>query len=115
MTLFYRNQEVADHLLHLLTSEIADYKQRLLELAYQTVRKRVADALLAYQRKFVEKDLPVEPRIIRLSRENWSHLVGASIESVIRTLSDFKNECPVSMHNSDIISLSTEKLVLLKH
>jgi CRP-like cAMP-binding protein len=50
-----------------------------------------------------------------LSRENWSHLVGASSETVIRVLSDFRAEGLIGINASQITLLDIDKLSHLKH
>ncbi|CCH52591.1 Protein pilH [Fibrisoma limi BUZ 3] len=115
LTLLHDNQEVANQFVYLLAGEMSAHRQRLLDLAYQSVRKRVAEALLTYQRKFIEGNPDAGGAAISLSRENWSQLVGASMESVIRTLSDFRNEGLIDINNSDITILNAEKLARLKH
>lgn len=115
LTLLHHNQDAANQVVQSLAGEILEHKQRLLDLAYQTARKRVAETLLKYQRKFVEANPSADGAAISLSRENWSQLVGASMEFVIRTLSDFRNEGLIDMHNSPITILNAEKLIRLKH
>jgi CheY-like chemotaxis protein len=121
MELIYHHQEVANQFIRLLTGEVADHQGRLLKLAYQSVRKRVAEALLMYQRKFYthSKGLTGTPvdnvsPAMTLSRDNWSDLVGASTETVIRILSDFRTEGLVGINGSQITLLNIDKLNRLK-
>jgi hypothetical protein len=59
----------------------------LIQLAYNSLRKRVADGLIMVHEKFKksEKDSPK----IALLREDLAQVVGTATESLIRTLSDF--------------------------
>jgi CheY-like chemotaxis protein len=111
LPLIYHNQDVANEFIRMLAQDVADSRDRLLRLAYQSVRKRTAEALLMVQRKFYAD----QPPIMTLSRENWSHLVGASTETVIRTLSDFRAEGLIEITGSQINLLDVEKLARLKH
>ncbi len=45
-TLIYNNRDVANKFIKILSSDLIEKEERLLHLAYDTVRKRVADALL---------------------------------------------------------------------
>lgn len=111
LALIHHHPDVASQFVHRLVGEIAEQQQRLIDLAYQTVRKRVALALLRYQRKFGDANVAA---CLSFSRENWSQLVGASMESVIRTLSDFRAEGLIDIHNGGITVLNPDKLARLK-
>ncbi len=103
--LIYHSQEVANQFIRLLAGDVAELQERLLKLAYQSVRKRMAEALIMYQHKFYPQvGDPAQPDNpdaggpatantslpMTLSHENWSHLVGASTETAIRILSDLR-------------------------
>jgi CheY-like chemotaxis protein len=121
MTLIFQNQQVANHFVRMLASDVSEHQQQLLKLAYQSVRKRLAEALLMYERKFHSQTdetagvMPNKlPPAIILSRENWSHLVGASTETVIRILSDFRAEGLIDITDTHITLLDVDKLTRLK-
>jgi CheY-like chemotaxis protein len=127
LTLIHNSQEVANQFITLMAEDLADYQERLCKLAYQTVRKRVAEALILFYQKFYARpnsaapDSPgnVSPGNVSppmtLSRENWSQLVGASTETVIRTLSDFRNEGLIDVNGSQITLLEVRKIAALRH
>ena len=142
LALIYHNQDVSNQFIRMLAGNVTAHQDRLLQLAYQSVRKRVAEALLMVQRKFYSRAddssissrtaRPGEPGIpsgsgqpiasddvnkslpMTLSRENWSHLVGASTETVIRILSDFRTEGLIDVNGSQITLLDIDKLTHLK-
>lgn len=127
LALIHHNQEVASQFTRLLAGNVTDQQDRLLKLAYQSVRKRVAEALLMVQLKYYAGSEgpagePVESvgpaantsRPMTLSRENWSHLVGASVETVVRVLSDFRAEGLIGLSASEITLLDIDKLTRLK-
>jgi len=129
-TLIDQNPDVANHFMRLLAGEVANRDERLLKLAYQSVRKRVAEALLMVQHKFYPVGGPtavdggVSPNEMSgsnqsppmsLSRENWAQVVGASTETVIRTLSDLRAEGLIDLTGSKITILDFERLTRLKH
>lgn len=86
--LITRNKDVAHKFIKLLSNNIAEKEERLLKLAYGTVRERTAEALLDLKEKHAEPDT----EDIRISREDLASIVGTATESLIRTLSEFKSD-----------------------
>lgn len=85
----FNDMNVAGKFIHLITGNVKDKEDRLLHLAYDSLRKRVAKALVDIQNKF---NAGQEPAPIDISREDIAQYVGTATESLIRTLSDFKSE-----------------------
>lgn len=85
----------SDHMLamkfiRLLSDQMQESEEKLLNLAYYSARKRVAEALLLIYRQYQPKeDTSVS---FPVNRENLSAIAGISPESVSRNLSDFKDE-----------------------
>jgi CheY-like chemotaxis protein/CRP-like cAMP-binding protein len=86
VSLIYSNREVANRFIKMLSNNLIEKEERLLSLAYNSVRRRVAEALLMLQERHKN-----DPNI-QISREDLSNIVGTATESLIRTLSDFKDE-----------------------
>ncbi len=81
------------YFLQILTKKIQRREKRLLQLAYDSVRMRVASALLFCSNQGEGKDVAAQERVsIHISREDLASYVGTSKETLIRTLSDFKQE-----------------------
>jgi CheY-like chemotaxis protein/CRP-like cAMP-binding protein len=117
MTLINYHQSVARQFSRLLAEDIGELQERLVKLAYHSVRKRVAEALMMYYHKFYPpsgEHPSNKSQAMNLSRENWSHLVGASTETVIRVLSDLRTEGLIELNASQITLLDIEKLTRLK-
>lgn len=110
--LIYNNMDVMKAFVKLLSDNILEKEKQLVNLAYSTVRKRVAEALvLLYARYSRESDQNFS---ISLSREDLANIVGTATESLIRTLSDFKEEKLVEIRGSNITILNIEKIRSLK-
>jgi len=77
-------------------------------MAYNSLRKKVADALLALQKKYTSS---ANPNSIDISRENLATIAGTATESLIRTLSDFRSEKLIELNGSNIVILQEKKLV----
>jgi CRP/FNR family transcriptional regulator, polysaccharide utilization system transcription regulator len=83
-------------------------EDRLIKLAYNSVRKRVAEALVMLQTRYKkEGDVKFS---MAISRDDLAGIVGTSTETVIRTLSDFKEEKLVEISGSNIAILNSAKL-----
>lgn len=70
--------------------------------------KKVANALLALQDKYGEKD--AAGFAINMSRENLAAVAGTATESLIRTLSDFKEEKLIDIKDGVISIRDTNRL-----
>lgn len=112
-SLLYNNKDVAKKFIQMLTNNIADMEARLIDLAYNSVRKRVAQSLILLKNKY-EKDGGANFKMA-ISREDLANIVGTSKESVIRTLSDFKDEKLIEIKGSTIQIINAEKLQRMKN
>lgn len=106
--LLHNNRDVANRFIKLLASNVLDKEERLLELAYNSVRKRVADALLRLQTRYKEADKKFFTMAV--PRDDLASMVGTAKETVIRTLSDFKSEGLIEVHGSKITIKKTAEL-----
>ncbi len=106
--LINQNPEIAKKFIQLLAKNISEKEDHLLGLAYNSLRKKVADALLALQKKYQEKG--DENFAIDISRESLATIAGTATESLIRTLSDFRNEKILDISNRSIVIINLQKL-----
>ena len=106
--LLYSSKEVSHKFIKMLAGSIDIKQQELLNLAYDTVRKRVADSLLKLEAKY--RDEGQDQFSIAISRVDLASIVGTATESVIRTLSEFKHDGYIAIKGSSITILEAEKL-----
>lgn len=112
-SLIYKNAEVSRKFIKMLSDNLQDKEDQLLRLAYNSVRKRVADALSTlYDRYKKENEAHFS---MNISREDLANLAGTATETTIRTLSDFKDEGLVDIKGGAIMILDYNKLVKLKN
>ncbi|MFL5753795.1 MAG: response regulator [Bacteroidia bacterium] len=112
-SLIYKNAEVSRRFMSLLTDNILENEKQLLKLAYNSVRKRVAEALVKLSDKYKKEN---EQRFsMTVSREDLANIVGTASETVIRTLSDFKEEKLIEVSGSTISLLNYDKLAGMKN
>ncbi len=112
-TLVYNNKEVSRKFIQLLSNNLSESEDRLIRLAYNSVRKRVAEALVQLHDRYQTSDALKTP--IPISREDLAGIVGTATESVIRTLGDFKEEKLIEIQKGDISILNLDKLKGLKN
>lgn len=105
--LIYSNRDVAQRFIKLLSNNVVNREQQLIELAYNSVRQRTAGALLTIYEKF-NKDGEAGP--IKISRDDLSNMVGTATESVIRVLSDLKEENIIEIQSGKIVINELDKL-----
>jgi DNA-binding response OmpR family regulator len=95
-------REVVNRFMTMLAKNITEKEQLLLGLAYNSLRKKVADALITVNRKYKTS--------INLSRENLAAIAGTATASMIRTLSEFKSEKLIDIHDGYITILNEKEL-----
>jgi CRP-like cAMP-binding protein/DNA-binding NarL/FixJ family response regulator len=105
LQMVYGDINIATKFIHIVTQNVKDKEERLLNLAYSSLRKRVARALVDIHSKFNAQNTPIE-----ISRDDIAQYVGTATESLIRTLSDFKEEKLVEIKSGKIIVTNPEKL-----
>lgn len=110
LEMIYGNVDVAVKFIRIFTQNVKEKEERLLNLAYGSLRKRVARALVDIHAKFSAEN-PNKP--LGISRDDFAHYVGTATESLIRTLSDFKAEKLIEIKDGKIIVVNTEKLANL--
>ena len=101
------NTLVMKRFLKLLAGNISAKENQLLGLAYNSLRKRVADALILLRNKFGKQG---DNFSIHISREDLANIAGTATESLIRTLSDFKAEKLIDVKEGNIVLLNEKKL-----
>ena len=104
----YNDMNVATRFIKLISRNVKEKEERLLNLAYDSLRKRVAKALISIYQKF-NADNNMQ-QAIDISREDIAQYVGTATESLIRTLSDFKSEKLIEIKEGKIRILQIEKL-----
>jgi len=108
LELLHSNHEVSSQILGMMSGELLKKEQQLMNLAYDTVRKRVADALLDLNKKY-ESESDKFPEIT-MSRQDLASIVGTATESVIRIISEFKEDNAIEVKGSKIKVLNPSKL-----
>lgn len=96
-----------------LTSYLLKNEKLMVEMAYQSLRMRVAMVLVELAQTYGTNT--AAPLVIKLSREDLASRVGTATESVIRTLSDFKKEGYLDVKGGEMTLKNIEGLAKLKY
>ena len=79
----------------------------MIGLAYNSLRKKVAEALLLLQHKFQKNS--DDKFVISFNRESLASIAGTAKESLIRTLGDFRNEDLIKINKDGSITIVNQK------
>ena len=101
--LMHKNPAVQQKLIKMLAKNITENELHLLGIAYNTLRKKVATALISLENKYhTNKN---ERFFIDISRDELASIAGTATESLIRTFSEFKNEKLIDVRKDNKIEV----------
>lgn len=110
--LMWKNRDVAYRFVKMLANSVEDREEKLLHLAYDSVRARVADVLLQLRGKYgKEEEIQFH---MKVSRDDLASMAGTATESLIRTLSEFKADGLIDTSGREVIILDVEGLEKVK-
>lgn len=113
VSLIYKNAEVSRKFIKMLSDNLHEKEEQLIKLAYNSVRKRVAEALVTLCDRY-KKD-GEQKFSMNISREDLANLAGTATETTIRTLSDFKEDGLVDIKGGNIAVTNYDKLARMKN
>jgi CRP-like cAMP-binding protein len=109
ITLVNKYPEITLEFIKILANNIREKEDQLLELAYNSVRKRLAQTLVRLSKQFTD------PSQFKISRDELASMAGMATETVSRTLSDFKDEKLIEKKGSQIQILDLNRLIKMKN
>jgi len=112
-SLIYKNAEVSRKFIKMLSDNLQEKEDQLIKLAYNSVRKRVAEALVTLSNRY-KKD-GEQQFSINISREDLANLAGTATETTIRMLSDFKEEGLIDIKGGTIAVANYDKLAKMRN
>lgn len=86
LNLIYKDANVSQKFIKLLSNELKEKEHKLMNMAYNSVRKRVADSLVELALKQTDQ----QNLKVTVLREDLAAMVGTAKESAIRALCDIK-------------------------
>jgi CheY-like chemotaxis protein/CRP-like cAMP-binding protein len=108
LNVLYNDISIATRFIKLISQDVREKEERLLHLAYDSLRKRVARGLVDIYNRLYKQEAQDQP--IHISRDDIARYVGTATESLIRTLSDFKSEKLIDIKDGKIRILDHDKL-----
>ncbi len=106
--LINNDKEVSRKFIQILAENVSFKENQLLAMAYNSLRKKVADALLIVGKKYDNNSKG--KLLIDMTRENLANIAGTATESLVRTLTDFKNEHLIEISDGKISFIDQYKL-----
>lgn len=104
--------DIGQKFIKVLSNNLIEKEEQLLQLAYHSVRKRMSEMLIRLAK--IQNNSDEVPQI-RISREDLASMSGMATETVSRTLSDFKDEGIIQKKGSLIEILDQKKLLKMKN
>lgn len=101
--------DVAQKFIGILSNQVRQQEKQLLQLAYQSVRKRIAESILRLHKQEGANGS------VTISRIDLAAMSGTAPETVSRTLTDFKEDGYIEKKGSTITLLELHKLEKLKN
>ena len=109
MTLLNRYPAIGNQFIRILSNNIREKEEQLLELAYHSVRKRLAQVLVRLNKQ------SGGGLQFKVSREELASMAGMATETVSRTLTDFKEEGLIEKKGSQISIKDLNRLTKMKN
>ena len=106
--LIFQHPEVAQKTIRLLSAQLRQQEEQLMQIAYQSVRKRISEAILRLYKV-------QESAQIQITRVDLAALSATAPETVSRILTDFKNEGLIEKNGNELTILGVKKLERLKN
>lgn len=108
--LLYGNPVVSQKFISMISNNLIAMQAHLVDMAFASVRKRAAKALLELYEQGLVQDRPNGG--VAIPREDFAGMIGTATETAIRTLSDFKDEGLITTDKGRrIIILNQEELM----
>lgn len=108
--LLFLYPDVGAKFIKILANDMREKEARLLQIAYMSVRKRIANGIVQLLQRH-----STDGSSIKFSRDDLAAFSGTSPETVSRTLSDFKEEGLIEKTTSTIHVLNLEKLSKIRN
>ncbi|MBC7384007.1 MAG: Crp/Fnr family transcriptional regulator [Bacteroidia bacterium] len=110
------NSNLNKHMLKSLCHDLGLADERIQSLAQKSVRERLAETLLFLQQTFKDRGDTDNTLIsVTLPREDIANIVGTATETVIRLLSEFRNDKFIDMEGKKIRIIDKEALEKISH
>ncbi len=106
LKLVFSKKEVSANMIKVLARQLEETETQLLHIAYDAVRQKVAGALIALSDQYQDEG------VVRISllREDMAGIAGVAKETLIRTLSEFRDDHVIEIDGNDIVIKDAQAL-----
>lgn len=105
--LIHANKEVANKFVALISNNLVETQQQMVNVAFATVRQRLAKALVdLHNNRILSNE---EDNSISIVREDLAGIIGTATETAIRMLTEFKEEGLISIGQTRNITIEQKK------
>lgn len=111
LLLLHKNRDVSSRFIKMMANDIRIQEEKLMSLAYDSVRKKAAESLLQLRKSYTEEGVE---KGMAISRSDLASIAGTATESLIRALTDLKEEGYIKIKGKEIIIVNHEGLEQLK-
>ena len=94
----------------ILSGLLDDAEKRMLSLRFKTVRERLAETLVFLYNSFYQEEGSSSENYLNLTRMDVANIIGTAQETVIRLLSEFRDEQLIKIKGRKIFLLDPAKL-----
>lgn len=105
------NPSVSLHLIQTLSKEMGEAEKKSASLFQKSVRERLAELLLTLKESYGVQEGTRFRLDIKLTREEMASIIGTSSETVIRQMTDFKDEGLLEQEGKVIFLLKIDELM----
>jgi CRP-like cAMP-binding protein len=109
ITLLNSYPAIGSQFIRILSHNIREKEEQMLQLAYHSVRKRLAQVLVRLSKQLAGSSP------FKISREELASMAGIATETVSRTLTDFKEEGLIEKKGSLVSITNLEQLSKMKN
>lgn len=104
-----KSNQVSLEVMNLLSDNLTEVKEQLLQMAYSSVRKKTAQTILQFSEVMGKKTKDG----IKISRYDLASVAGIATESLIRTLSGFKKDGLIDIEGRNIKIIDLQGLQII--
>lgn len=99
------------HVMSKLAEDLGQAEKQMINIVHKNIRERLAELFLIFEKKYGEKIANGVRLNISLTREELAELIGTTQESVIRLMSEFKEDGLIHVDGRTVTILNKKKLI----
>jgi len=102
--------QIAMNIIHKLSDDVKVFENTNAAISHKNVRERIAELLLDFKKSYGVFEKGQYKLDIKLTREEMASMIGTANETIIRFISEFKDEGILKQEGKTIFIMNVEKL-----